>query len=55
VETDGVSGDVADGGWGAGVAVELVYETHSITTDNEAGIATPGSIPATEQRLLDRL
>lgn len=22
------------------MAVELVYETHSITTDNEAGIAT---------------
>lgn len=29
-----------EAGYPAGVAIQLVYETHAITTDNEAGIAT---------------
>lgn len=35
------------------MAVELVYETHSVSTDNEAGIATgwlPGQLSATGRR-----
>jgi broad specificity phosphatase PhoE len=35
------------------MAVEIVYETHSVTTDNEAGIATgwlPGSLSAVGRR-----
>jgi hypothetical protein len=27
-------------GGGKPVAVELIYETHALTTDNEAGVAT---------------
>lgn len=34
------AGIPAGPGYPASVAVELVYETHAITTDNEAGIAT---------------
>jgi broad specificity phosphatase PhoE len=40
------------------MAVELIYETHSITTDNEAGIATgwlPGELSVTGRDLARRL
>jgi broad specificity phosphatase PhoE len=40
------------------MAVELIYETHSLTTDNDAGIATgwlPGKLSATGRRLAREL
>ena len=40
------------------MAVEIVYETHSLTTDNEAGIATgwlPGELSATGRELARQL
>jgi len=40
------------------MAVELIYETHSITTDNEAGIATgwlPGELSVTGRDLARQL
>jgi broad specificity phosphatase PhoE len=40
------------------MAVEIIYETHSITTDNEAGLATgwqPGELSATGRRLAREL
>ena len=40
------------------MAVELIYETHSISTDNEAGIATgwlPGRLSPTGRRLARQL
>ena len=40
------------------MTVELMYETHSLTTDNEAGIATgwlPGQLSARGRRLAQEL
>jgi broad specificity phosphatase PhoE len=40
------------------MAVELIYETHSVTTDNEAGIATgwlPGELSPTGRQLARQL